>query len=243
MARQPSDHMLVRSEPRISANELAKYMVASETGKIGIIRKAKESVTPPRTRYRDARPVLRAYLSDLKRDPRSVYTARAMFEQRSEDSARSEFIRSDALNSMDVLDSILRMQNQLSGFAFESAPQRQPFLEIAGVKVSVQLDLLLTRTRGSREQIGGALFRMTRPDEDETEAAAAKRQDMGAYAATLVHMQVSENLAGNRDPYYRLCMSIDVQAEDVHIAPRTYVQRASNLTNACWFISSMWGKV
>jgi len=110
------------------------------------------------------------------------------------------------------------MQNQLGGIAFRGAPSRQMPLTLAGIEVSVKVDLLV-------EQIGGALFRFTKADE-ETESAAAKRRDMGMYAATLVYMQVAKNLVGNHAPHYQLCMSVDVQAEDVHIAPRSYALRA-----------------
>jgi hypothetical protein len=63
---------------------------------------------------------------------------------------------------------------------------------------------------------------------------------MGMYAATLAHLQVQQNLAGNREPHHQLCLSIDVQCREVHIAPRTSVQRAQNLENACRFIAALW---
>ena len=131
------------------------------------------------------------------------------------------------------------MQNQLGGIAFRPAPVRQPPLLLAGVEVAVNVDLLVGRNRNGEDQIGGALFRFTKADE-ETENAAAKRRDMGLYAATLVHMQVGQNLAGNHSPSFQLCMSIDVQAEDIHYAPRSFAQRAQNLENACVFIQALW---
>ena len=134
------------------------------------------------------------------------------------------------------------MQNQLGGIAFRAAPTRQAPLRMSGLEVSVNVDVLVQRNRNGAEQIGGALFRFTKADE-ETDNAAAKRRDMGLYAATLVHMQVSQNLAGNHQPHYQLCMSIDVQAEDIHYAPRSFAQRAQNLENACMFIAAMWDRV
>jgi hypothetical protein len=114
---------------------------------------------------------------------------------------------------------------------------------LADVEVSVAADLLVVRPgKNGEEQIGGALFRFTKAD-DETDAAAAKRKEIGAYAATLVYMHVQANLAGNHKPHHSLCMSIDVQCKDVHVAPRSFAQKAQNLENACRFIHAMWGKV
>ena len=214
-------------------------MVASDTGRVGIIRRARESGAAPRIRYTDARQVVRAYLADHRRDRNIIASARDMFEQRSEDPSLSDFLREDAALSIDVLDSLVRMENVLGGIGFTPAPARQANLQMAGVDVSVNLDLLITREHRSQAQIGGALFRFTKAD-DESELAASRRRNMGLYAATLVQMQVRENLAGNRRPYYRLCMSVDVQCEEAHIAPRTYAQRQQNLENACRFISAMW---
>ena len=241
MAKSP-DHIRHHPTPRITANDLARYVVSTETGKIGIIRRARESVTAPRLRYRDAREATRAYLGDLNRKKAIIYKARDEFERRTTDPSLTDFVREDAKLSMDVLDALLRMDNQLAAFEFATAPRSQKKLELGGVDVSVNVDLLTLRTKGSDELIGGALFRFTKAD-DETDAAASKRREIGGYAATLVQMQVRKNLAGNRKPNHALCMSIDVQCEEVHIAPRTYAQKAQHLENACRFIAAMWDKV
>lgn len=217
-------------------------MVATETGKIGIIRRAKESVTPQRVRYSDVRKTIRTFLGDNARPRAVISAARDRFEQRSDDPSLGPFSREDARLSVDVLDSLGRMQNQLGGIAFRPAPTRQVPLTLSGVEVPVNVDLLVTGNRGGVEQIGGALFRFTKADE-ETDSAAAKRRDMGLYASTLVHMQVAKNLAGNHAPYYQLCMSVDVQAEEIHVAPRSFAQRAQNLENACVFIQALWDRV
>jgi len=214
-------------------------MVASETGKLGIISRARESVTPTRVRYSDVRKALKAHLSDNTRPRGILAAARDRFEQRSEDRSLGPFAREDARLSLDVLDSFDRMQNKLGGIAFRPSPLRQPPLILSGIEVAVTVDVLVTRSSRGADQIGGALFRFTKAD-DETDGATSKRRDMGLYAATLVHMQVGQNLAGNHTPSFQLCMAIDVQAEDIHYAPRSFAQRAENLENACLFIRRMW---
>lgn len=122
---------------------------------------------------------------------------------------------------------------------FVAAPERQAKLMLAGVAVSVQLNVLAERERAGRLEVGGILFRLTKAD-DETETAAAKRHEMGAYAATLAHMQVQAVIGDGREPHHQLCASLDIQAGDVHTAPRTYATKAKALEDACRFIAALW---
>jgi hypothetical protein len=218
-------------------------MIATETGKIGIIKRARESVTPPRARYADVRRVSRGYLLAPQHDPQILAVARESFRQRADDATQSDYRRNDAEASLEVLDCLEKMRERLAGYTFAPAPQRQPTLSISGVAVSVNLDMLVHRDRGDRQFIGGAIFRFTQPGDDETDNAAAKRREMGLVAATLAHMQVRQNLAGNREPFYQLCLSVDVQCEEHHVAPRNYAAKVANIENACRFIAGMWDHV
>ncbi len=239
MARTPVQHVRTRPTPRISANDLARYMVATETGKMGIIRASRDSVTAPRTRYSVARDATKAFLIDPNRDAAPIDAALEELERRAADPAETSFRRSDAACSVEALNSLLTMGNQLNGYNYSAAPRRQAKLNISGVEVSVYVDLLLHRSARGQEQVGGALFRFTQAD-DESDGAQSKRRNMGAYAATLVHMHIAQNLAGNRLPHHALCMSVDVQFREAHIAPRDFAQRTQNLENACRFIAAMW---
>jgi len=214
-------------------------MVAGETGKLGIIRRARDAGTAGIARYSDVRDDIRGYLCDAARTRRTLDAVRVRFKARSEDPALGNWARENARLSMDVLDSLVRMENQIAGGRFVPAPQRQVPLIRAGVTVSIYLDVMMVREREGIDEIGGVIFRMTKADE-ETDAAAAKRRDMGAYAATLAFMHVQEHYSGKRVPHHQLCASFDIQCEEVHYAPRTYVARAKALEDACKFIAAMW---
>lgn len=215
-------------------------MESSDTARMGIIRRARESITPPRTRYSDVRQTLRAYLSDRRRDRNTLLTARQLFEQQSADPSLTEFQRQDATLSIDVLDSFERMHNEFAGTHFELAPARMPTIRMAGVDVSINVDLLAIRPRGSLEQIGGAIFRFTKADEDETDAAKIKRRRIGQWAANLAQIQVIDNLCGDRQPSYDLCLSVDVQFEEIHRGTRALTSRRRDLESACRFIALAW---
>jgi hypothetical protein len=241
MATRPTSRARHRPEPRISANELAKYMVTPEPGRIGIIRRARDSITPPRARYSDLRIALTGFLADMHRDRRPLDALAGTLNQRANDSSLTNFSRQDAQASLGALNAFQRMlTNRLAGYAFMPAPARQTPLPIGGVSVSINLDLLLRRERGDRQEAGAAMFRLTKADDEETDAATSKRKEMGIYAATLVQMQVAATVRAGLTPHHELCMSIDVQSGDIHAASRNFAQRAQRLEAACRFIAALW---
>ena len=194
-------------------------MVATDTGKIGIIRRSRESGAPIRSRYKDARTAIRSALCDPVAEKRILAATKNALEQRSEDPSQSDFARDDAEKSFEALAAFADIRNQLAGYDYAPAPKSQPKLILNGVEVSVQIDVLIHRSYRGAEQVGAALFRLTKPEDDETDKAADKRRDVGQYT---------------------LCWSVDVQNGEVHAAPRNYLTRATNLENACRFIRAMW---
>lgn len=165
-----------------------------------------------------------------------------MFEQRAGDPAVSTLRQDDARNSIQVLHAIQGMANQLGGFDFHAAPQRQGPLLLGGVEVSVHADLLVHGTSRDQEQIGAAVLRMTQSD-TESEAAIAKRENMGFYVATLARLHLEQNIQSNRTPANRLCLSIDVQHGEAFTCPNSNARRRNDLENACRFIAAMWSGI
>ena len=231
--------LTVRHSPRISVNDLALFMVSSDTARISIIRRAKHPQIPPIIRYRDVRPPLCHYLSDRLRSVNPLVTAETMFVQRSQDPSESALRQDDARHSIEVLRAIQAMANQLAGFDFHAAPQNQPTLNMVSVEVSVRADLLVHGTVRNREQIGAAVLRMTQDDAD-TDAARSRRQDMGFYVATVARLHLETNIESNREPANCLCLSIDVQHGEAFACPNANTRRRNDLENACRFIAAMW---
>jgi hypothetical protein len=155
-----------------------------------------------------------------------------------DDPALDSWAREEARLSLDVIDAFAGMENKIGGARFEPAPRQQPLLKLSGVEVSVYLDVLMTRARGVNEEVGGVLFRLTKADDGE--AAAAKRPEMGLYVATLALMHIQSIFPGERTPHHQLCAAFDVQAGEIHYAPRTFERRAQDMVSACRFIGAMW---
>lgn len=229
-----------RTVPRISVNDLAQFMVSSDTARMGIIKRAKSPQMPPILRYKDVRQPVCAFLTDRRRVVNPLAEAERMFRQRAEDTAISPLKRDDARASIDVLRAVQGLSNQLGPFDFHAAPAKQNKLQIGGIEVSVRADLIVHGSSRGKDHIGAAILRLTQGIND-SEAGAARRRDMGLYVATLARMHVEENLPlSDREPANRLCLAIDVQQGEVIACPTAYARRQTDIENACRFIAAMW---
>lgn len=228
--------------PRISVNDLALFMLSSTTAQIGIVKRAKSPQIPPIIRYKDARGPIVSHLTDPHRSLNPLVTAEQMFSQRAADLSESALRQDDAEKSIEVMQAIQGMGNQLSQYNFQTAPHSQGKLVLSEVEVSVHADMLVHGQAKGVEQIGAAVLRMTQ-DDSSTPAAVEKRKQMGLYVATLVRLHVDQNIASSRTPTNRLCMSIDVQRGEVFAAPNANARRVSDLTAACQMINLLWPTV
>lgn len=235
MARAPRE----RPEPRTSVNDLALYMLSSETAKVGIIRRAKYPQTSPIIRYRDVRPIVCAYLADPMRRVNRLADAEDMFRQRAADTAQSSLMRDDARASIEVIRAVQGMSNQLAGYEFTAAPNDQAKLFISGVEVSVRADLYAKIVVRAKDVHGAAILRLTQ-DDAATPSAISKRREIGLYVATLARLHAEQNLNLPGPIGNRACMSIDIQHGEFFPAPDATTRRVADIENACRFIAAMW---
>ena len=213
-------------------------MVSTDVGRIGIIKRAKLSSAPARIRYSDLRSGVRAYLTDIRRSPAHLRNVRSLLEQKASDTSLREFSREDARLSIAALDAFERSSaNLLGGMPFIAAPAKQPLLQLGGVDISINLDLLWQ----DEFQVGGALLRLAKADEADSETASGKRHEMGIYTAILVRMQVAARAVNGDIVRPDMCMSVDIQGGELFRAPRSHRQRADRLEAACRFIAAYWG--
>ena len=159
-----------------------------------------------------------------------------MFEQRADDPSETSLRQDDARQSIEVINALRNMDNQLSRYNFVDAPHSQPKLILAGVEVSVRADLWVYGQHRGEEQVGAVIFRMTQDD-------GGRRDEMGRYVATLLRMHLDANNPADRTPANRLCMAVDVRQGEVFVAPTTNTRRMNDLEAACEFIHAMWGRV
>lgn len=230
------------SKPRISANELAQYMISSETTKMAIIRRNMNPQPFVTSRYSTVRRVVRSFLTDPLRDVNPLNAAEQKFQQQAADPSQSTLMQDDARQSIEVLHSLQAMGNKLGAIKFSEAPQSQPKLTISGVEVSVRADLYAHKTVRGKGKIGGAILRLIQ-DDSETPAAIQKRKDMGLYTAALMRMHLDQNLQTNDVISNDLCMSIDIRHGEVFAARSSNTRRINDITNACIVIASLWNNI
>ena len=218
-------------------------MVASETAKLSIIRRARDPKAYITSRYGDARNAITGFLADRRRSLSRLATAEQAMNQRLADPSTRAKKKEDASLSIEVLHAIQGMQNQLAGYDFQPAPARQDKLHIAGVDISVKADLLVHGRSGKADHLGAALLRMTK-DDATTDMAQDRRKRMGQYSAMLVYLHVMQNLdIGERTPKHTLCIAIDVQHGAIFHAPRNYKQRQKDIESACIVIAGLWDQL
>ena len=217
-------------------------MVSSHTAQIGIIKRSKFPNVPPLIRYKDVRPVVCGYLTDLRRDVQPLLIAENMFGQRAEDASQSTLRQDDARQSIEVLRALQGMSNRLAGIRFTTAPREQPYLHLSGVDVSARLDMFAHGSSRNIEQVGGTILRLTQDDAD-TEVATGKRREMGAYVATIARMQTERNMTLDKLVAARLCMSIDIRHGDAFLAPPGNARRITDIENACRMITAIWPSI
>lgn len=226
-----------RAEPQISANDLALYLVSSDVGKLGIIRRnkypSKHIVSP----YQDCKRIITRFLADEARDRDALVAGIEQFEQAIEESSTIPSKREDARRSIAAINAVLTGYNQLElgKITFRLAPRLNPLL-INGVRVSTNLDLLTSATSRGVDQQGGTILRLTQADESD------KRDEMGAFTATLAFMQVEDKRPGSGEPTAKICLAIDIQNKAKYEA-RAGSRRRANIEAACTMIKSVWQSV
>lgn len=230
----------MRPQPGISANELARYLVAGDHAREGIIRRSKEIATAPVIRYRDLRAGLTAFLGNPVRPPSALAALESLLQQKSTDPSATTFTREDAQASLEALATFRRFLNQLGGYDFRPPAKWNGALPIESVAVSVYPDLALTQQSRNGDRYGVALFRLAKGEDQESDSAASKRTEIARYVATLAYMQAQTHCAPDHVAYPALCLSIDVQNQEIVAASRSQTQRVNNIRAACRQIARAW---
>jgi len=223
-------------EPRISANQLAEYVLASPTRRQSILRNAKFSPTFLVIRYAAAKDAICRYLSDDTRPLNTLINAEVDQIQLSK-AGGTAFQQNDALLSAEAIKSFIAaragFQKALPYATFAPNTQSLPKLVKAGVEISIRLDLV-ARNNG-KGTVGGAILQLSK-------AVASKswREDHSKVVAALVWLLASDHLTGLGTVDRKLCMAIDVFGGSAVTAPSNYKRVLNDLEAACGEIAALW---
>jgi len=237
----------VRLAPRLSASQLADYLVApTPLGQMGILRQAKNpgQNKPIIIQYQHAKRCISACLQTPTKINHIVARAVVSLEQRRDDPVSSPLVRDDAIRSIEVIQTFQRTINSLEiGAArFEAAPNPSAALIISGVEVSVWPDAVaLTAHRAGTTRVGEVFVRCTIGGSGE--GAENRRAEANGHLATIAHMHTVEYLGHLGVAYAPSSMVIDVPRQIVVRGPASITRRVANIEAACAMIAAVWPSV
>lgn len=236
-----TDKYRVHPEPRISANQLAEYSLASPSRRQAILRNAKFAPTFLVIRYTDARASVCDFLRDPTRPVAMLHKSEAELRAKA-DAETSGFKANDALLSAEAVASFAHAASSkqlpvsFTKLFFEPVTGNWPKLMMEGVQVSTQVDLISKNT--SKGKCGGVMLQTSK-------AIAAKswREEHSLYVTSLIWMSCSQSLTGHGDVDRGLCFAVDLFAQKAIKAPTSYKRRVKDLQASCQEIAALWGNV
>jgi hypothetical protein len=225
----------VRNDPRISVSKLGEYMSAHSGRRRTIVADQKRPKDFIVTWYKEARSTLIEYFT-RGCEPQLIEQA---IEALAEGPYETERRQQEAELSVEALDVFLEDPEllDLSGLTIRAGSNNTPPLSIAGVNISVAPDLLLEGTHRN-----GSPFRGT------VKIYMVKGHgldaDAGACAATVIRQwtdQFYAEAAKLGSPAH--CMVLDVFAQKVFSAPKSFRRRMTQIEAACEEIALRWPTV
>lgn len=237
-----SDNYRVHEKPRISANQLAEYALASPSRRQTIIRNAKYAPTFLVARYNEARSSVCDFLTDATRPVAKLHKAEIGLKAQAA-MAPTKFKENDALLSAEAVASfatlvvdVKQYPKKFDNLLFTPVVGALPKLPLSGVQVSVQIDLISKNV--SQETCGGIMLQTSK-------AIAVKswREEHSNYVTSLIWMSSNDFLKGHGNVDRALCYSVDLFARKVVNAPTNYKTRVKNLEAACSEISALWDNI
>ncbi len=221
-----------RNEPRISVNKLGEYLVAAPVRRRRIIADQKRPSDFIVTRYREATEAMIAFLESGATEDSIIERAVEALTRRP---VNSEFQEQDRDLSIEALLSFLDMADliALDGLQCRRGDAEPPRLSMAGVWISVRPEIILTgANRSGGDSVGLLKLYLVK--------SYPLSDNAGGYVGTILHQYASDHLDSLGVVDHRLCQALDVFAQRIHTAPRSYRRRLNDIEAACQEISRAW---
>lgn len=221
------------SSPKISANKLGEYLIATPARRKTIIRDQKSPPTIKVARYQQAKEAAEEYFLSGGTNTKGLDAAIVRLRSKKDG---SNWAREDAESTAQALDLLLSMRDQLfsDGLVYVAAPAHPAKLMISGVEVSVQPHMLLIDEK--RRKIGAVRLHYVK--------SADLADKGGEYVATLLTKWTAENAP--RSGYTvapALCRCVDVFRKAITKAPASQIKRMSDIAAACEEIAVRWNTI
>lgn len=224
---------VLRTEPRISVNKLAEYIVT--TGPLRRQRIIRDQIVPPTfqvARYEDARRIMARYLTNPARTVRDLLSAASGLRDKAAALPINDDRRKWALESARAVEAFAPLADRLRKrnlLAVRS--RRSEYISIGGVRVSIFPDVSFIE-RGTERRVGALKYHcsITRPLNAEGLQVVA----------TVLHAHLA---AQGDDPTRTACIAVDVFTPAYESAPRGMKNRMKNIEAACYEIATTWPRL
>lgn len=221
------------SKPRISINKLGEYIQSNPNRRRKIVHDAKYPQNFIVTRYGDAREAIKNYfVSDF--DPEILNKA---IEDHESKDCNSDFQEQDKALSIESLENALELElPDYSSIVISPYTGDNPRLEVSGVEISVNPDLMITGKIRNMNIVGAIKFHISKSNQLDTEGSKN--------VATLLKEFLETYIVQNGEKVdLKYCISVDTFGKTIEQSPKSFKRRMQNISSACEEISLWWDKL
>jgi hypothetical protein len=250
MAVSPVLHPAVRTrrEPRVSATALAEYLMLLPDGQQNILHDSKFSRPPIISANGEAMRALRAYHWDPRRPKENLSRVKAALTLKAAGVDIKPKAKDEALRCAEIIELFERNENSLGlrPMALSEPEDFEP-IEIAGVKLSIRPDMMVS---GGAGRVGAGIIRVAKapdPDackKDETRLRRGEhRREMARYLIAMLQLLLDAQKGRLGTPERDLCFVADVRLGE-RIGPASdHTRRLRAIEGACKHIATIWPTV
>jgi hypothetical protein len=223
---------LERSQPRISVIKLGEYLVAPPVRRRSIIKDQKRPNDFIVSRYRDAFDAMTTFLEKGAINDEIIYRAISNLTTKP---VSSDFQDQDRNLSIEALGKFLGLSDQFNfeGKQLQRGESDPPQLLISNVSVSVRPDIIVFAPNFTGQTKVGILklyLSKSFPLDDSS----------GSYIGAVLQQYTSKFFRTVGVTDYHLCLTIDVFAEHIYMAPQAFRRRQNDIEAACEEIARAW---
>jgi hypothetical protein len=237
-----TEEIIFHKEPRISANKLAEFVISDPSRQKAIIREAKFAKKVMIVRYKKVRTFIAHAFAGDHLDIDKLGHRADEIERENEVKGISEWKRLDNTNSALALKKIAAIAPDLSWKNARIFYGRFGNLEIDGVKVSVQPELVFLFEHRNITKMGAIILNTAKRDEKSL-ARSNGAYCVGDYLSSLLFQMLLAKAHKIGAPLNSKCYAVDVFREKIYTAPANYRMLNRNIEAAYEFIALRWSGI
>ncbi|MFT6963551.1 MAG: hypothetical protein ACJAWV_003288 [Flammeovirgaceae bacterium] len=220
------------SDPRASVNQISEYVGANSTRRKKIVEDAKNPSSFIVARYTEARKAISNYIAE---GDLSCLDECADFLKNKV--ATSDFQKNDKKKSLEALLAIRNIDlSFLSGFEMDVYSGSNPKLQISGLDISVNPDIIIRGEHRGKKIIGAVKLHIS--------SSAPLTEEMGKSVAMIIHEFIKSHVqSADETAHLKFCISLDIFNGRLTEAPTSVKKRLSKIGASCEEFVLRWDSI